>query len=262
MDWFGEGYGNNDWVFRGEPEPYPAVLPLLDRLLPRDGNHGSINDRLEAEVQAMLRFRQHAPMHLRPIEADILEEGMQAQTIMRHYGVPTRLLDWTESPWVALFFACEDAAGPPPRRGPGRILAFKRNVLEDHVKRNYGGESQAHARMVPGSAGWTIPEALTVRFAEHANDWVVCYHRHAVKFPRLVVQQGLFTMASKPWLDHWELIRHGCGPEHRELRIAPELKMVALRRLAKMGVTAASLFPDIEGVAREVAASIVLLRRL
>ena len=43
----------------------------------------------------------------------LFAEGWQVLSILQHHGIPTRLLDWTESFAVALFFA---VAGEP--RGP------------------------------------------------------------------------------------------------------------------------------------------------
>lgn len=253
-DRFGQGYANPGFVFRGEGSVYSSVLPIIDRLLPpRDSYHA--RNRLVSELDAMLRFRQHAPMHLDTIQRDILNAGMPAQVVMRHYGAPTRLLDWTESPWIALWFACEDVARPPGREnGPGRVLALQRAALEQAVARDYSSESSAHAELVENARGFVVPRMLMASFAEAAHDWVVCYHWHAEKFPRLIAHQGLFTIASKPWVDHWATANALCPGQCVEVRIEARLKAEALRRLAMMGITAATLFPDIGGVAREVEA--------
>ena len=80
--WF-RGHVDTDWV----------LLPSIARP-PHD---------VEKEMTLMKRFRQNAYAFLpRPPGGE-----WEWLFLMQHYGVPTRLLDWTESPLMGLFFAVE-----------------------------------------------------------------------------------------------------------------------------------------------------------
>jgi hypothetical protein len=53
----------------------------------------------------VMRFRQRTiPLHSRD-----LSDEWDALFFMQHYGVPTRLLDWTENPFIAFYFAVMSA---------------------------------------------------------------------------------------------------------------------------------------------------------
>ncbi|MBN8599316.1 MAG: FRG domain-containing protein, partial [Planctomycetes bacterium] len=173
-------------------------------------------------------------------EREILHEGVQALVVMQHYGVPTRLLDWTASPWIALYFACESSPSED-----GRVLRLCRSALQHNVGERFADETNAHANGPNGEI-----RMFTDSFVSSASDWVVCYHRHAEQFPRLVAQQGLFTIASKPMLDHWLVANSLVAPRlNAEFIIPAMLKRSVMQMLEMAGITHASLFPGVEGVA-------------
>ncbi len=238
---FGAGYMNNDFVFRGESVEHTLRFSQIDRL-----TFNRAHDRREAllyEQQAAQRFWQDARLYLPPSEQQILDSLGGALPLMRHYGAPTRLLDWTESPWIALYFTC---ASSPKKHG--RILGFDRFHLTGAVDSQHKGQTQLAS---PRKFGEMHVPALLSSDPEELDDWIVCYHHVGPKFPRLMAQQGLFTLGSKPWLDHWETAQQ-YATRGLEILVRNDQKATCLRRLARMGITAASLFPDAGGVGQAI----------
>lgn len=98
------------FIYRGQPaqkvnidgpESDTYLLPSLFRQHMR-----SIGSLRVLETQLLSDFRREAPAHLKNIPST--EIGWMA--LAQHHGLPTRLLDWTTNPLVALFFAVEDTS--------------------------------------------------------------------------------------------------------------------------------------------------------
>src|SRR5207248_5887525 len=90
------------WLFRGHGCPKWKLETSLERASRRCGV-----SEVHYERAVWEEFRRHAHTYLSrvPLETDTLEW----LALMQHYGAPTRLLDFTESFWIALYFAFEDA---------------------------------------------------------------------------------------------------------------------------------------------------------
>ena len=87
---------NSLW-YRGCGKSTHALLPTLFR-----HKTAKTKEALEQlERQLMVRFRQRSiPLHNRS-----LADEWDTLFFMQHYGVPTRLLDWTENPFIGFYFA-------------------------------------------------------------------------------------------------------------------------------------------------------------
>lgn len=97
------------WCFRGQREAHWSLSTSLDRsvktALPNNNGyyHG---DRHQQEARNIEKFRRDV-RHAGNIPPD---DAGSCFATMQHFGTPTRFLDWTESPFVAAYFAFEDEA--------------------------------------------------------------------------------------------------------------------------------------------------------
>ena len=94
-------FDSNGWAFRGQANERWGLEHSLERMYTQ---YLASEVKVEEFVIAEFMRRAH---HYTPIPpADDMGEWL---ALIRHHGAPTRLLDWTRSPYIAAYFAAPDS---------------------------------------------------------------------------------------------------------------------------------------------------------
>jgi hypothetical protein len=201
-----------------------------------------IKGLLALEMQMLSRFRQRSiPFVDRPVD-----DYWERLFYMQHFRVPTRLLDWTENPFIALYFALTSRSKHPDgdaaiwmldpvawnRHSLGH-MAFKEGILStDDTRLDY---------LKPGA------ELATMN-----ADPVAIYGFHNTA--RIVAQRGVFAIFGKDTDRMEEIYVKRAYPQDclLKVRLPKDEKPKLLASLFQIGVTHSVIFPDLEGLAKEM----------
>lgn len=215
--------------FRGQSSAEWSLLPGLYR----PGNHPDDED----SFRDAFRLRAHpylSEVTYRPAD------DWDWYFLMQHYGLPTRLLDWSESALVALLFAVldEDASrdGAVWVLDPfvlNREVTKKGDILYSH------GDRVLRRYLSPAWESSTPIPKTPIAFDPPYNS------------KRLVAQRGRFTIhgSDRRGVDAYALLRK------RLLKIVVPgaEKWRVKEQLAFAGITESVIYPDLAGLSRDIA---------
>jgi hypothetical protein len=117
----------NNYIFRGHSNQSWKLESTLERIL---GDRWTPENASLTEKRTIELFR--SKFHLYDFTNKEPSSKLQWISLMQHYGVPTRLLDFTESPYIALYFSIESFK--PSSESNFVIYAIDfRNLLKESI---------------------------------------------------------------------------------------------------------------------------------
>ena len=212
-------FSAHDWLFRGITDAEHALVPKVGRpdtrALKKNPSTKAMNQvpyRLADERAVFQMFKQQARSHLSSSPATDLEWLAVAQ----HFGLPTRLLDWTESLLVATWFAVEKSGAKP--NNTNAAVWVTRGVKSVDPKTDTDPFAVQEPRIYR-------PAHVSPRIAAQASVLMICPTPETAATPSFA----------------------------RRITISREIEFLLKKRLNACGVNKRLLFPDLSGLADHLA---------
>jgi hypothetical protein len=233
----------NKWIFRGQQNATWPIDSTLYRLFKeKESNRkrriiSRKDTKTKFEMFLIQEFKRGCLSHnyyyiKNWSELDVL-------TMMQHYGAPTRLIDFTISPYIALFFAIE--------RGDSDAAIFCINTHEfnnldiDGLAEEEYGEDAVWKNQ-KGDKSFLLP-----LFPKVSNE-------------RLLAQQGVFVVPSNIYESFEKIVEaYIYNPDEQmflKLVIPKSLRETFVQRLITLNITSSSLFPGFDGFCRGLSFSV------
>lgn len=201
------------FYFRGQGDASWSLMSSFDRWY-KSSNPKGLNKK-EATARFISLLKEEAS-RLTP-DPSLSNDHEQILALAQHYGVPTRLLDWTESPYVAAFFAFSGIVSSPGATSRIAIWCL------DTTSRIWQEDTGIKLLDIPSP-----------------------YNE------RLRNQLGKFTLLQSPFdsVDEHITACDGGGTTLQKITLPAGEARTALADLDFMGINYSTIYPGLEGCAR------------
>ena len=207
--WF-RGHADSSWTLTPSALRYP------------DKRHRDAALRLITEFQRVAEIKLARPPGS--------TEDLKWVQIARHYGLPTRLLDWTENALIALYFACEDT------NTDGLVFVLQPVDLNRSVNSTMPRIFNAHQDAA------LIARYLQLDGRRRSRGLYTVAINPVWNSERIVLQRGAFTLHGSR---EFALTPH-MVPSLVGLPILGENKLRLRTELARVGVDEMTIFPELD----------------
>jgi hypothetical protein len=230
----------SNWAFRGERKAQWPLYSAISRYF----RSFRVDPRAWSEQeQRILRiFKRKAHQYLNQPPAH--DDDFQWLALMQHHGAPTRLLDFTWSPYVAAFFALERATTA------AAVWALDpAGIGGREVSRKARRRSLTSPRMDPRIAG------NFGRYFLRGDRPIVWVGEPDMMNRRLIAQSGTFAVPGvldRPMEEILSGYPDGANRMAKFILPAGHVRETGLRELYRMNITYATLFPDLDGLGRSL----------
>ncbi len=199
-------------LFRGQTHGHP--------LLPKIARRDAAIDTTKLEQEMLAELRRRGDMIL---PGGLLDDW-DLIVLAQHFGMATRLLDWSSNPLVAMWFACINA---DPAKS-SFVYCF--DVQNEHLLNRSTDPDPFH-------------RTKTRVFKPKINN------------DRILAQQGWFT-AHKHSKSAGRFVPFDTNPDVTNsitrIEIQPEVRASLLTQISRLGINYETMFPGIEGLCKHI----------
>jgi hypothetical protein len=254
-------YQKRGWIFRGQKDSEWALETCLERAC--RGFERELTNARHVEKTLLREFQRkyhHYARHI-PKTSDVLEWF----SLMRHYGAPTRLLDFAYSIYVATYFALESAGKEAKEEqeewGERKCVVWAINadwaVNESAEKFR---EDSVEKIFLLSPITEKSADAFNLTFMRTKPKAFACPINPFRLNERLTIQKSVFMCpgdVTKPFeFNLRELNRSGESGNVVKLLIKLKRRRKFLNSLSAMNVSRATLFPGLDGFAQSLMVSL------
>lgn len=211
--------------YRGQGSKEWSLTPYYMRL-----------DGTKSESTFLKRFKQSAAMLI-----DTNPKGsFDWLFLMQHYGVPTRLLDWSESPLVALYFAVENLEKHGTDDGALWLL------YPSELNKNARINNKEEEGFIPSFDDEELESYSVESLKNNARIQLLPVATIATRNnPRIQAQLGVFTIHH-----HENIPIEDVGDKSHTIKlvIPAKSKEYIKNQLALLGYTKFQLFPELSSI--------------
>ena len=229
---------NNDLWYRGVSHAKYELIPKVYRLHLQERNE---NYEWWISTDFTNKAKSFIPDHQNYSEWDWY-------FTMQHYGLPTRLLDWTEGALLGLYFAVRY---PEHTHIPSVYILnpYQFDEVVHNEKKGEGSIYNTDQKAISEEHEKRLSSYLDVR--KKCPKYPLGLQTPAIN-PRIPAQKSVFTIHGKSINAFKLLSESNDNLQITKIRFSTKRAICLKEQLYAMGITESTLFPDLEGLSRDI----------